>query len=162
MHGPTPICILEGIMNKELCRWKLFVKRLCRTFTPLSLRPVLIGLCRTMILNMCPDISLHADLKICSTRITVSRYAQDFLANSDINWWKSPAESPDLNLIKHLWHELKRIHSQKSKMSNELVNGILAFWATVDVAKCRQYTPHLKIMHVWTTSNNLLLDPPLL
>ena len=124
--------------------WKLFVKRLCRTFTPLSLRPVLIGLCRTMILNMCPDISLHADLKICSTRITVSRYARDFLASSDINWWKTPAESPDLNLIKNLWHELERIHSQKPKMNDELVNGILAFWATVDVAKCRKYIPHLK------------------
>jgi len=32
----------------------------------------------------------------------------------------------------------------KPKTKDELVNGILAFWATVDVAKCRKYIRHLK------------------
>ena len=76
----------------------------------------------------------------------VSRYAQDFLANSDVNWWKTPAESPDLNPIENLWHELKEYIRRvvKPKTKDELVNGILAFWATVDVAKCRKYIRHLK------------------
>ena len=76
----------------------------------------------------------------------VSRYARDFLANSDINWWKTPAESPDLNPIENLWHELKEYirREVKPNTKDELVNGILAFWATVDVAKCRKYIGHLK------------------
>ena len=76
----------------------------------------------------------------------VSRYAQDFLVNSNVNWWKTPAESPDLNPIENLWHELKEYIRRvvKPKTKDELVNGILAFWATVDVAKCRKYIRHLK------------------
>lgn len=107
--------------------WKLFVKHFCHTFTLLFLRLILIGLCRTMTRN-------------------VSRYAQDFLVNSNVNWWKTPAESPDLNPIENLWHELKEYIRRvvKPKTKDELVNGILAFWATVDVAKCRKYIRHLK------------------
>ena len=107
--------------------WKLFVKHFCHTFTLLFLRLILIGLCRTMTRN-------------------VSRYAQDFFVNSNVNWWKTPAESPDLNPIENLWHELKEYIRRvvKPKTKDELVNGILAFWATVDVAKCRKYIRHLK------------------
>ena len=26
---------------------------------------------------------------------------------NNVNWWKTPAEPPDLNPIENLWHELK-------------------------------------------------------
>ena len=34
-----------------------------------------------------------------------SRVAQQFYMDSDINWWKTPAESPDMNPIENLWRE---------------------------------------------------------
>ena len=35
-----------------------------------------------------------------------SGYAAEWLRSNGVNWWKPPAESPDLNLIKNLWHKL--------------------------------------------------------
>ena len=31
----------------------------------------------------------------------------DFVASEKINYWPTPAESPNLNLIEMLWHEVK-------------------------------------------------------
>ena len=35
-----------------------------------------------------------------------SIYAREWLVENNVNWWRTPAESPDLNLIENLWHEL--------------------------------------------------------
>ena len=36
-----------------------------------------------------------------------SNYAKDFLWTNIVNWWRTPAELPDLNLIENVWHEMK-------------------------------------------------------
>lgn len=75
-----------------------------------------------------------------------SKHAQRFLTERNINWWKTPPESPDLNPIENLWHELKEFLRREIKPVNKqaLVSGILAFWNTVDVAKCTKYIRHLR------------------
>ena len=37
-----------------------------------------------------------------------SLHARKFMEEKGVNWWKTPAESPDANPIKNLWHELKK------------------------------------------------------
>ena len=69
-----------------------------------------------------------------------SRYTAAAWMNANgINWWRTPEESPDINRIENLWHELKeyqrRVVKPKTR-KQELINGIAAFWRTVDKEKC--------------------------
>ncbi|KAL5457671.1 hypothetical protein EMCRGX_G034956 [Ephydatia muelleri] len=41
-----------------------------------------------------------------------SKLAQQFLNEKQVNWWRTPAESPDLNPIENLWHELEYIRRE--------------------------------------------------
>ena len=75
-----------------------------------------------------------------------SRRARAFFEENDINWWRTPLESPDLNPIENLWHELKFYLESKVKPQNkkELVDGIKAFWTErVTEAKCAKYIDHV-------------------
>lgn len=55
-------------------------------------------------------------------------------------------ESPDLNPIENLWHEMKEYIRKyiKPTKEEELIQGILKFWETVTVEKCNRYIDHLK------------------
>lgn len=57
-----------------------------------------------------------------------------------------PPESPDLNPIENLWHELKYYLETKVKPQSkqELIDGIKKFWRKkVDVAKCARSIDHV-------------------
>ena len=75
-----------------------------------------------------------------------SRLAVNFMETNQVNWWKTPAESPDINPIENLWHEMKEYVRReiKPKRKDELIQGILEFWQTVDITKCRKYIRHLR------------------
>ena len=85
-RGRTPICIFEGIMDRFL-------------YTN-----ILQGSLLPFIDEVYPDS--HRSMQDNDPKHT-SKYAADFMKENNVNWWKTPAESPDLNPIENLWHELK-------------------------------------------------------
>ena len=58
----------------------------------------------------------------------------------------TPPESPDLNPIENVWHEMKHYIRRTAKPTNkeELLQAIQAFWATVTPEKCNKYIGHLR------------------
>ena len=75
-----------------------------------------------------------------------AKAAQEFLVENGVYCWCTPAESPDCNPIENLWHEVKEFIRREVKPTSkqELIDGILSFWDTVDVDKCLTYINHLR------------------
>lgn len=126
-RGPTPVCIFEGIMDASL-----FCSILQQTLLP-------------FIQQKFPPPAQHRFMQDNDPKHT-SRAAQQFYVDSGINWWRTPPESPDMNPIENLWHELKEYirREVKPRSKEQLINGIRRFWDTVDARKCTKYIGHLR------------------
>ena len=58
-----------------------------------------------------------------------SCHVQEWIIDNNINWWRTPAESPNMNPIENLWHEMKEYIRREVKphTKDELVAGIKEF-----------------------------------
>ena len=75
-----------------------------------------------------------------------SRLGKDFFTREGINWWRTPAESPDLNPIERVWSHLKQYLTYiiKPRNKQELIDGIRQFWREkLTVAQCVRYINHI-------------------
>lgn len=121
LRGPTKICVFEGNMDAAL-----YVKIIETTLLPFLAQKFPLG---------------HRFMQDNDPKHT-SGLATSFFEANNVNWWKTAPESPDLNPLENLWHELKEFIRREVKphSKDELVEGILRFWKTVDVDKCSRYT----------------------
>ena len=124
-NGRTEVCIFDGIMDADM-----YTNILSRCLIPFCRRVYPLG---------------HRFMQDNDPKHT-SKRAQKFFEDNGINWWRTPPESPDVNPIENLWHELKEYLRQEVKPKNkeQLIEGILSFWQTVSIEKCRRYISHLK------------------
>jgi len=75
-----------------------------------------------------------------------SRWAQEYFREKNINWWPTPASSPDFNPIENIWKSLKQYlrTNVKPRSVEELKAGVREFWQTLTPVVCQKYICHLK------------------
>ena len=124
-RGPSQLAIFDGIMKAEFYSGKIL--------------PV----AKIFVERKFPDC--HRYIQDNDPKHT-SKLAQLTYTILGINWYKTPSESPDMNPIENLWHELKTYLRTviKPKKKEELVDGIEKFWNNLDSARCCRYIDHLE------------------
>ena len=75
-----------------------------------------------------------------------SWFVQGFFEENNVNWWRSPAESRDLNPIEKVRGAMKTFLWYKVKPKNfvELKRGIKAYWKSLTPETCSRYVNHLQ------------------
>ena len=120
--GRTGVCIFDGIMDA-----KMYVTILECTLLP-------------FLHEVYPNN--HRFMQENDPKHT-SRHTMQIFEEQGINWWRTPPESPDLNPIENLWHELKEFLKREIKPRTK-DDGINRFWETVTIEKCLRYIRHLR------------------
>lgn len=127
-RGATGICIFDGKVRMES---KLFCRIIKEFYLPFAAERY-DGNCR---LQMDNDPKHR------------SNFTTKFLQENHVRQLEWPPESPDLNLIELVWHQLKVYLRDTAKPTTtaELVDGIKRFWGlymTRDL--CRKYIDHVQ------------------
>lgn len=76
----------------------------------------------------------------------VSRSTLAWFESHGVNWWSTPPESPDLNPIENVWHQMKQYLRKNVKPStkDELIRGIKESWKLITSVQCNRYIDHLR------------------
>ena len=108
VKGATGVCIFEGIMDTTL-----YLEILDRTLVP-------------FLHEVYPEG--HRFMQDNDPKHT-SMKTQEYFLQKGIHWWRTPPESPDMNPIENLWHELKEYIRREVKPQNkdQLISGIQRF-----------------------------------
>lgn len=128
-YGATQLCVFNG---NERMNSILFCRILRRNYLPF-LR------CQRRYRIPCV-LAMDNDPK------HTSRYTRNWLQNNGVRKIRWPAESPDLNPIELVWHQLKEYLRSVVKPVNkeELTDGIKQFWSTkMTKAQCAKYVCHV-------------------
>jgi transposase len=147
----TSFCLPE-LWGKSFTWTKFCVVSLYRSSRNVS-RMEIIDFNKTMIQSIKVSVSFkdlrwsrHIPRLAKSFYIVLGHLAVDFLKNEKVIYWPTPPESPDLNPIECVWHEMKHYLRKytKPKTKAELEQGIYDFWTTMTAAKCSKYIVHLR------------------
>ena len=75
-----------------------------------------------------------------------SRWTQQYFQDKNIEWFKTPASSPDLNPTENVWGTMKeylRSRIRPQTIFAELKYGIRRFWKKLTPEECKEYIQHI-------------------
>ena len=126
-RGPTRLLVFNNIMDAEFYTTQILEQTLLPSINELY-----------------PPPDSHRFWQDNDPKHT-SRRAQTFMEDNSIQWFKTPAESPDLNPIENVWATLKFYVARDVPTSqNELVQSIVKFWNShLTVEQCNRYIDHV-------------------
>lgn len=78
-----------------------------------------------------------------------SKKTREWLELNNVSWWPTPPESPDLNPIENVWHQMKEHIRKRVKPTtkDELIEGLKEAWELITVDLCNRYINHMyKVM----------------
>lgn len=89
---------------------------------------------------------MDTDFSRTMTRNTPATTQRTFCWATLSNWWRTPAESPNLNPIENVWGSLRYFlrHEYKPRNLETLVAGIKKFWKSMTPEICMKYIGHLQ------------------
>ena len=125
--GATQLVVFNGIMDAEF-------------YTNTILKGALLP----AINHLYPSPSSHRFWQDNDPKHTSVR-AKTFMQDNAINRYKTPAESPDLNVIENVWAAMKHEVARKQPRSqDELVATLKSFWTNhLTVNQCNRYINHI-------------------
>ena len=70
-----------------------------------------------------------------------ARYTRAYFNENNADWWRTPAESPDLNPIENVWGSMKEYlrNVYKPRGLDDPKQGIRQFWQTLTPSVCTRY-----------------------
>ena len=125
-RGATEVCVFEGKMDRFL-----YIHILDSTLLPFLRRAYPNG---------------HRLIQDNDPKHT-SKAAKNWMEGNEVNWYPTPPESPDMNPIEMVWHELKEwLRCEfKPHTKEQLIAGIHRFWEErMTPEKCRKYISHIR------------------
>ena len=124
-RGPTDLLIFDGIMDRFF-------------YTEKILRDTYLPSAKSLYPEMTPHMWADNDPK------HASKHADAFIKANPMKWFRTPAESPDINPIEHVWHALKvQVAEYNPETVDELCAAIIERWeAHLTVEQCNRYIDH--------------------
>ena len=156
-QGATPLQIFKGKLDgpgfHRLC--DRFLIPFIRRKYPFFHRHAIAVAEITPLCYKINDLRLHMDNAPCHK----SRRTQVYLQMNNIHHFLTPPQSPDLNPIELVWHDMKVFISNEVKPETEaeLVAGIQRFWKEkVNKEYCSSKINHIfKVLRVIEKNNGL-------